>query len=230
MLSFLYSINIGVNILEYQGFEEVDVIDCVENLSSSNNLDRIKNFNDMLHNFEERKFRYFQKCVEFFSKGLEFHYAMDLCEEALLSIFKCIEMVSTSYSKNNIEFILEKNIKKHFDQILEETFKEQYNKNFHSAAFKSVKNTIFCLLNLKRKIKFCVSGLKIEELMKIDEIDGLIDFRNSILAHANLKEVDYEELNSYFGKAIVLSREMIAKYFFNQSYSEVDLFIDYETY
>ncbi|MBU3075687.1 hypothetical protein [Clostridium estertheticum] len=225
ILSFLYSYSIGVASDSTYKIVEVDKSEMVENLPKSNNIKRIVIFKEMFELIDVKDMRIFRKCVQFFSRSIELHY-MELNEEAFLNVFKIIELISSIYSKGKLNKILTNNVKKHFDILIKETFNEEYDKELHSYCYANIEKNFTGLLNLKRKIKYFIENEKLGSYVKPEEVDKIVKFRNSIIAHGNINDEDDEELLNMFMVSLKLSREFISACFFNKNYASIDLKIN----
>lgn len=219
ILSFIFNFNVGLSESKFHYPNFMSKEECIgEEIASKNiNINKLKNINDFLKKMKKKKFDNFIVCTKYFSRGLEFHYGMYLNEEALLNIFKVIELISKQYYTERVKDSLRDITKKHFYEIIKEVFNEEYNNNLHSKAYAEIQESIERLVDKvsKRKIKVVRKKMMIKDTSNITDtkIDMMVEYRNKSIAHGNFKEQE-EEVIDYLITAIHLSKKMIIKYFF----------------
>lgn len=221
ILSFIYNYNIGVNEENFESEKFVTNEEISGECEKTNsNIVKIKKIETFIKNMKEIKCDNFKMCTRYFSKALELHYKMYLNEEALLNVFKIIEVISRQYYTEKIKDNLKDVTKKHFDEIIKEIFGEEYNNSIHSHACKEMQESIESLIDKvsKRKIKLVRRNMMIEDTIHITDnrIDKLVEFRNKAIAHGSFKEYEKDTVE-HLTTAVYLAKQMIVKFFFEDN-------------
>ncbi len=226
ILSYLYNVDIGVHIYEYHGFKLVANKDCTENMPNSRNLTRIANFLKMYQMLPATEQTYFLRCVDFYSRGLYLHYN-GLNEEGILNIFKVTELISGRYlDKIDFKKTFSDHIRRQFEQLIKDSLNETYDQNLHSGCFQEIKTSALTLLkNVSRRMKLTIEGLKVN--ISCQDVNLLIKFRNNIAAHGNSTIYSDADLNKNVKTSIILSSELISRFFFDKDFKDIQLEINW---
>jgi len=209
ILSFLYQIPIGDSSLGICGISEVSYgRKVITNQTKSRNINNLVFFLDSLKLLDEKMFKIADKCIDYFARSLKF-YENNFFEEAFLSAFKGIEIISNYVYKNNYMNVFKKRNNDYFDDMLALNYDESYsNEGLDKEVKKAVLNELKRLTTIRRKIVLTMKYLKVDN--QYNNIGEFVSLRNSVVAHGSTGSLN-EKVNLVID-CMMLSKFVISKF------------------
>lgn len=217
LLSFIFIIP-----FDYEGIqcEKVDVIEEVLSNNRTKKIIQLQEISDKVDRFRKSRGRFFD-VLAIFRKGIQYGFMDGFIEEAYLYYFKSIENVAKEYFDKEAKDKLDIN-KEELENILLKIFKENFGIVYSDNKINDIAGVIKRkLINISSgdiysKIALFCNRNKIR--VDYDLLGRAVSLRNKIAHEDNVNIDDYME--EYFF-ILKLSREIIAKKYFNKNYNKI---------
>ncbi|MFJ8513401.1 hypothetical protein [Lysinibacillus xylanilyticus] len=210
LLNFMYgkdlTITTNIYINKVEGLPDSDMVLAEETKNS--NILKLNSVLMHLQSLDSKKQKHVLQSLHYFSRSLKL-IELELYEEAFLSVFKTIELISNDIYKNYYKDDFDNTVAQVIPNLLSELFQEEYQ---NSANDKDTNDSIVPILErlitLRRKIKMTLSYLKLND--EFDNFGKLVQLRNQVAAHgtSSNKKIGMRE----YADCMKLSKKIITTY------------------
>ena len=210
LLNFMY--NIDLTITSSYMISETKNLPMTKwvhsNETKNKNIIKINNALTLLFEMEPKKQKLIKKSLHYYSRSLKLS-ELELYEEAFLSVYKPIKLISNNIYKNHHQKDFNDAISSVIPNLLKELFDEEFKEEGKD---NDINNLIVPMLEgiltQRRKIKNTLLFLKLER--EVDYCGKLVRLRNNAASHGNSRNSNigiYEYVN-----CMILSKEIITAY------------------
>lgn len=165
-------------------------------------------------------FKIADNSIGYFARSLKF-YEIYFFEEAFLSAFKGIEIISNYIYRNNYMKLFKKRNNDYFDDLLALNYDENYsNEGLDKEIKKAVLKELERLTTIRRKIVLTIKHLRVDS--QCNNIGEFVSLRNSVAAHGSTGSLN-EKVN-LVTDCMKLSKFMISKFVLKDNYKKAYLY------
>lgn len=219
IISFLFDVNLTRLMDGCNGYSEgEDALKLTNNTNDFKNANarKLSKFNNHVNemNKKDKTFRYSLSAIRYYSRFLEL-WDNELKEEAFLSLYKALELISNRVFEDHCGSDLRTKIKNIVPEILSEYFNEKLIKEKEITKDLAINNTVINelgnLITARRKILFALRHFDLiyEDCAK--DIGPIVQLRNSVAAHGSNNNEDNFPSDLIFPFS-VLVKKVIAKF------------------
>lgn len=221
----------SVSILEYiflipfnvQGYSQKEIPNNINNVNSVNKLLFLRELEVIITKLKKSKDK-FDNAIKVFNRGFRYSLNPDFSEEAYLNFFKVVESISKDFFKikeNNGIFKVKTD---DLSQYLEKFYREKFNIRLSDNKLNDLSGQIKEQLmdSVRRDIFNKISFFCNSHNIRVDYnvLGRAIKLRNKIAHGVDINMYDY---NDEYVCIFHLSKDMIAKMFFNKTYRQISV-------
>lgn len=217
LLSFIFYIPLP-NI--YGDCKECEVIEELDSICSNNKIEKLNEIDSIVNRFRRTKDRFFD-VLEIFRKGMRYNFMLDFQEEAYLYYFKAIENVVKDYfdkegkdklsvNDDKVKAFLKSIFSKELNVVYSDSKLEDLVGKFKRLLIKSCSEDVYSKISF-----FCnKNNIKVDYNL----LGKAVTLRNKI---AHEENVNIQEFTDEYKLILLLSRDVIAKKYFGESYKKI---------